>query len=831
MPDFTSSTSMTTPSSVTVSNALVLQSINAEASSHQVKLSQTFLDDLHKLFPFDLDPFQAEAMAALQQGHSVVVCAPTGSGKTLIAEFAALHALETGKKLFYTTPLKALSNQKFYDFRDRFGEDNVGLLTGDMSVNRDARLLVMTTEIFRNMLYELGDNTSLMENVGFAVLDECHFMNDADRGTVWEESIIYAPKTIQLLPLSATVANAEMLTSWIDEIHNTTVLVESDYRPVPLRHFYFTRKKQLMPLFEQGSHKTLNHKLRTEVPLPPSKEKGKGRGGRYAYHPPAVIEALQEKDMLPAIMFTFSRKRCDEGVQQVLKDCHQPLLTRAEVQANRAMIAEHLEQYPSLQESPMLEALHQGVASHHAGLLPAMKLLVERLFQANLVKVVFATETLAAGVNMPARTTVITSLSKRSDEGHRLLKASEFLQMAGRAGRRGLDDVGYVVSIGGQDTGAPDAAKIASSPPDPLHSRFTSTYGMVLNILQRHNLERAEGLVRQCFGQFQKKLDSEPLKADIFKQQEYLTSLQHFACPAELTQTQFEHYLALKDTTHRLTKSIHHAQKQGASAMDIADMEAEKELQLSEQKASPCFECPKFGEHRGLGEKLERQHKKLRKLENTYRRQLNFYWHRFLNNFNMLKSIGYLDDENKPTGRGLLAASIRSENEVLMAEVLSTPWMADVAPETMAALIAALVNEMNRNRGGGQEAIQWSQEVRRLYRQLQTMTQRVYDVQQQFEIDAPVSLNPLGIGIVEAWAKGWHWEAVLNLTDLDPGDLVRMIRRTADILRQVSKMTPDIFPDGEGGTLISEALVENARIAYSLINREPIKEVDPLSPA
>ncbi len=811
---------------------LVLQSVNAEASAHQIQLSQTFLDELHKLFPFDLDPFQAEAMAALQQGHSVVVCAPTGSGKTLIAEFAALHALALGKKLFYTTPLKALSNQKFYDFRDRFGEENVGLLTGDMSVNRDARLLVMTTEIFRNMLYELGDNTNLMDNVGFVVLDECHFMNDADRGTVWEESIIYAPNNIQLLPLSATVANPEMLTSWIDEIHNKTVLIESDFRPVPLRHFYFTKKKQIMPLFEQGSHKTLNHKLRTEVPTPPSKDaKGKGgKGkGRYAYSPSALVEGLQEKDMLPAILFTFSRKRCDEGVQQILKDCHVPLLTPEEVKLNHAMIDEHLEQYPFLQEELMIEALRKGISAHHAGLLPTMKLLVERLFQANLVKVVFATETLAAGVNMPARTTVITSLSKRSDEGHRLLKASEFLQMAGRAGRRGLDKVGYVVSIGGHDTGAPDAAKIASSPPDPLHSRFTATYGMVLNILQRHNLERAESLVRQCFGQFEKKLESEPLKEDIFKQKAYLESLQHFECPENLTQQDFESYLSLKDTTHRLTKAIHHAQKQGTSAMEIATMEAEKQTQLAEQKAIACFECPKFGEHRGLGEKLERQAKKLRKLENVYRRQLNFYWHRFLNNFNMLKTIGYLDDNNKPTGRGLLAASIRSENEVLMAEVLSAPWMAEVEPETMASLVASLVNEMNRNRGGGQEAIQWSQEVRRLYRQLQNIIQRVYDVQQQFEIDAPVSLNPLGIGIVEAWAKGWHWEAVLNLTDLDPGDLVRMIRRTADILRQVSKMEPDHFPDGEGGTLISQALVENARLAYSLINREPIKEVDPIA--
>ncbi|MBY0403886.1 MAG: DEAD/DEAH box helicase, partial [Cyanobacteria bacterium] len=423
--------------------------------------------------------------------------------KTIIAEYAASQAIERGVKMFYTTPLKALSNQKYFDLKNRYGEQNVGLLTGDLSLNREARIVVMTTEVFRNMLYGLNEDRSLLANIGYAVLDECHFMNDAERGTVWEESIIYCPPSIQLIALSATVANADELTNWIDEVHHNTKLIVSDVRPVPLRFSYYTRES-LLPLFEAPGR--MNKKLKLDL-----------KGNKFSkttksFRPNLLIEEMFQKEMLPGIFFTFSRKGCD----QYLRDTRTlRLLNAAEKEILNRKIEDFLVQNPFLESNPMLEYIRNGFASHHAGLLPGLKHLVESLFQQGLIKVVFATETLAAGINMPARSTVITAISKRTNEGHRLLTASEFLQMSGRAGRRGLDPVGYVVVVSSPFRGAQEAATLASSLADPLNSRFTPTYGMVLNLLQKFTVEEAKFLISKSFGQFTSERRLLPLKREI----------------------------------------------------------------------------------------------------------------------------------------------------------------------------------------------------------------------------------------------------------------------------------------------------------------------------
>jgi superfamily II RNA helicase len=452
--------------------------------------------DLNKLFPFPLDGFQQEAIESLDAGRSVVVCAPTGSGKTLIGEYAIHRALAQGKRVLYTTPLKALSNQKLRDFRDNFGADQVGLLTGDISINRDAAILVMTTEIFRNMLYgtPIGEVGTSMEGVETVVLDECHYMNDRDRGTVWEESIIYAPPTVQLVALSATIANSDQLTEWISEVHGPTDLIYSDYRPVPLQ-FGFCTAQGLFPLLDpngQDLHPTFKAQLK----------KQKGKPSRKQPESPSigfVLSHLRQRDMLPAIYFIFSRRGCDGAVA----DCGElNLVNPAEAESLRAQIEEFTRHNPDAVRQNQVAALHRGIAAHHAGVLPAWKGLVEELFQQGLVKVVFATETLAAGINMPARTTVISALSKRTDDGHRLLFPSEFLQMAGRAGRRGMDDRGYVVTVQSRFQGVKEAAYLATAKADPLVSQFTPSYGMVLNLLQIHTLEEAQALVERSFGRY-----------------------------------------------------------------------------------------------------------------------------------------------------------------------------------------------------------------------------------------------------------------------------------------------------------------------------------------
>ena len=475
--------------------------------------------DFQQLFPYPLDVFQQQAVAALDANQSVVVSAPTGSGKTMVGEYAIYRALQNEERVFYTTPLKALSNQKLRDFQQMFGADAVGLLTGDLSINREASILVMTTEIFRNILYgTLTEvvNTSL-QGVSSVILDECHYMNDRQRGTVWEESIIYCPPGIQLIALSATIANAQELTDWMSWVHGPTQLIESEWRPVPLAHL-FANAKGLFPLLNQ-KQTALNPRLKAQA-----KKHHGHRHQRRADSPDvaAVLQHLREREMLPAIYFIFSRKGCDHTVQST---AHLNLLNPAESAAMAAQIETFRQQHPDVGRPEQLAAIAQGIAAHHAGLLPQWKTWVEELFQAGLIKVVFATETLAAGINMPARTTVIASLSKRTDVGHRLLTASEFLQMAGRAGRRGMDEQGYVITVQTPFEGAKEAAYLATIGPDPLVSQFTPSYGMVLNLLQTHTLDESKGLIDQSFGQYIASVQLSPQKKAITDLQQELAQV------------------------------------------------------------------------------------------------------------------------------------------------------------------------------------------------------------------------------------------------------------------------------------------------------------------
>nr|WP_199307695.1 MULTISPECIES: DEAD/DEAH box helicase [unclassified Leptolyngbya] len=491
-----------------------------------------------------MDNFQLQAIEALNAEKSVVVCAPTGSGKTLIGEYAILRALAHNealaaagsperRRVFYTTPLKALSNQKLRDFRNAYGEDNVGLLTGDTSINRDAPILVMTTEIFRNMLYgtPIGQMGTSLEGLEAVVLDECHYMNDRQRGTVWEESIIYCPPQIQLVALSATIANSEQLTDWIRQVHGPTELIYSDYRPVPLEFHY---------VYPNGIVRLLND---TKTAINPSLKKraknNKGKNGKpqrqEAPTISSVVSRLAEADMLPAIYFIFSRRGCDRAVKDM---GGRSLVSPAEAAQLKEHIDDFLARNPDANRAHQIDALYRGIAAHHAGILPAWKVLVEELFQRGLIKVVFATETLAAGINMPARTTVISGLSKRTDDGHRLLTASEFLQMAGRAGRRGMDIQGHVVTVQTPFEGSQEAAHLATVGPDPLVSQFTPSYGMVLNLLQIHTVDEARELIERSFGQYLATLHLQPQQQGILDVEREMDHQQAQIAHADLAQLQ-----------------------------------------------------------------------------------------------------------------------------------------------------------------------------------------------------------------------------------------------------------------------------------------------------
>ncbi|KAG9155533.1 hypothetical protein Leryth_009941 [Lithospermum erythrorhizon] len=504
------------------------------------------VDELASVYSFRIDKFQRSAIQAFLRGSSVVVSAPTSSGKTLIAEAAAVATVAKGRRLFYTTPLKALSNQKFREFRDTFGEGNVGLLTGDSAINKDAPILIMTTEILRNMLYQSvgrvsSDGGLLLVDV--IVLDEVHYLSDISRGTVWEEIVIYCPKEVQLICLSATVANPDELAGWIGQIHRKTELVTSSKRPVPLT-WHFSTKTSLLPLLDEkgtgmnrrlslnylqldssGANTYKNERLgRRNSRRRENEEHSLSKNEINAMkrsQVPQVIDTvwqLKSRDMLPAVWFIFSRKGCDAAVQY-LQDCQ--LLDECEVSEVELAVKRFRKQYPDALRESSVKGLLRGAAAHHAGCLPLWKSFIEELFQRGLIKVVFATETLAAGINMPARTAVISSLSKRGESGRIQLTSNELLQMAGRAGRRGIDIKGHAVLVQTPYEGPEDCCKLLFSGLEPLVSQFTASYGMVLNLLAGakiinklndsekpsitragRSLEEARKLVEQSFGNY-----------------------------------------------------------------------------------------------------------------------------------------------------------------------------------------------------------------------------------------------------------------------------------------------------------------------------------------
>ncbi len=766
-------------------------------------------DEFIAQLPFRLDDFQQDAMQAIAEGHSVVVCAPTGSGKTVIAEYAATKAIADGKKLFYTTPLKALSNQKYHDLKARFGEQNVGLLTGDISINRDARLIVMTTEIFRNMLYGVREESRLLGHIGYVVLDECHYMNDAERGTVWEESIIYCPESIQIIALSATVANARELTDWIHEVHHDTRLIWSDFRPVPLRFFYFDRDR-MSPLFEAPGK--LNRKLKLHV-----------KGNRFDkkrrfFRPNELITQMHEKDMLPAIFFTFSRKDCDRDLEatQILR-----LLTPGERALLNRKIDEYVAQHPFLENNRSLEYIRNGFASHHAGLLPALKHLVEQLFQQGLIKVVFATETLAAGINMPARSTVITKISKRTNDGHRILTASEFLQMSGRAGRRGMDEVGYVIIVSSQWEGAREAAVLASAPPDPLNSQFTPTYGMVLNLLQKNSLENAEFLIRQSFGQFTAERRLQPLQLAIDEQEARLSQLTAFQCPYGVSDKDFHGYLKTGVLAHEAARFIKVLRKQlhqHGDSQDIHRQLAHEEAKLENmrlsQQALACEGCHLLRKHERVEENIRRAQRRLKGLNRNSAEEQDTYWRQFMNIYHLLKEAAYLDAFDQPTAKGELTAQIRSENEFAMAEIVQDPELLHgLTGPQLAAVLSALINDSNRENLFVR--MYYSGEVAQALKRVEKLFKRIQKLQDKHHVDMPLLMNPVASALVEAWAQGASWERLIGATNIGEGDVVRMLRRTADILRQLSRI-PDV----------PEPLGRTAKEALKQIYREPIREVE-----
>ncbi|MEE9096015.1 DEAD/DEAH box helicase [Pseudarthrobacter phenanthrenivorans] len=523
------------------------------ASAERRAEAATYLGAFTRTLAFELDDFQRQACRSLQEGRGVLVAAPTGAGKTIVGEFAIYLALQRGLKAFYTTPIKALSNQKFTELTEKYGAENVGLLTGDTSINGDAQVVVMTTEVLRNMLYA---DSATLDDLGYVVMDEVHYLADRFRGAVWEEVIIHLPSEVQVASLSATVSNAEEFGAWLDTVRGDTDIIVSEHRPVPLwQHVMVGRQivdlfagettfDEIAPPVEDGD--------RQPVPAAKTRDTVKGRGfdvnpdlltvarsesqqsfrsrpgagrrgqrGRGGYDRPGrseptgvrpasrpqVIASLDRMDLLPAITFIFSRAGCEAAVAQCVgsglwltTEKEQRIIAQRVDEAGQDIPPDDLD---VLGFWTWRDGLLRGFAAHHAGMLPTFKEVVEKLFADGLVKAVFATETLALGVNMPARSVVLEKLDKFNGEAHVDITAGEYTQLTGRAGRRGIDVEGHAVVLWQPGTDPTAVAGLASRRTYPLNSSFRPTYNMSINLLAQFGRARAREILESSFAQFQ----------------------------------------------------------------------------------------------------------------------------------------------------------------------------------------------------------------------------------------------------------------------------------------------------------------------------------------
>jgi superfamily II RNA helicase len=454
---------------------------------------------------FTLDPFQVDAINCLDKNHSVVVSAATGTGKTLIADYVINKYIKKGSKIIYTAPIKALSNQKFREFKAAYG-DKVGLITGDIVINDKAQVLIMTTEIYRNMLVT---QDKMIKEISYVIFDEIHFINDYERGTVWEESIIFSPEHIRFLCLSATIPNADEFARWIESIkHHDVDVVLNSKRAVPLNHFLFDMKNGMMPLSE-FKHLVEIGKYNDYFGIYGSRRKKKNRFDDFSKTTHLdLVQELKSQGLLPCIYFLFSRKACEEKAFELMKRNKNGFTTPAEKEKIIKYLHEHLDtQYASLETVKLIrEVLPYGIAFHHAGLLPNLKNIVENLFNQGVIKILYATETFAVGINMPAKVVAFSSLEKYDGYNFRYMTTKEYFQMAGRAGRRGIDKEGKSIALIDKYFNDPSkVANLMSADVEPIKSQFKLSFNTVLNLVNNYDQEMIEVILKSSFDYFLRK--------------------------------------------------------------------------------------------------------------------------------------------------------------------------------------------------------------------------------------------------------------------------------------------------------------------------------------
>jgi ATP-dependent RNA helicase HelY len=777
---------------------------------------------------FDLDPYQLAACEVVEDGNSVLVAAPTGAGKTIIAEFAIYRAMQQEHdKVFYTAPMKALSNQKFQELQAEYGEHAVGLLTGDTNINSQARIVVMTTEVLRNMLYADSD---LLRNLSCVVMDEVHFLADRFRGAVWEEVIIHLPQHVKMVSLSATVSNAEEFGDWLQAVRGDTEVIVSEERPVPLDQHILMRGK-LIDLFD-SSGLVATHRVNPELvqmaryggrTISSRQMQDVGRrhskGGRpdvQRTERPEVVKLLDSKNLLPAIFFVFSRVGCDQAVTKVLRSGIR-LTTPAERDEIRAIVEERCrtlldEDLAVLGYWDWLTGLERGVAAHHAGLLPAFKEVVEELFQKKLVKVVFATETLALGINMPARTVVLEKLEKFNGEARVPITPGEYTQLTGRAGRRGIDVEGHSVIQWADGLDPQAVASLASRRTYPLNSSFKPTYNMAVNLIEQFGRERTREILESSFAQFQADRAVVDLARKV-RQQE--TSLAGYANSMKCHLGDFAEYSGIR-------RELSDLERKGISNTASRSERDKRQRQLVDlrrrMKQHPCHACNERESHARWAERYWKLKRETDQLTVQIRTRTGAVAKIFDRVTDVLVQLGYLvpgsSGELSLNANGRMLRRIYGERDLLVAESLRRGFWDDLDPASLAAIATTLVYEPRREEGQLGDRYLPRGRFREAFDRTGTLWAELDDLERMHKLPGS---QPLSSGLALAmyrWASGTGLDAVLQEADMAAGDFVRVTKQVIDLLDQLS-----VVADGEVGRTARTALdaIRRGIVAYSSV--------------
>ena len=744
-------------------------------------------------FDFEFDPFQITACHAVEDGKGVLVAAPTGAGKTVVGEFAAYFALQAGKKCFYTTPIKALSNQKYSEFVAKFGEDRVGLLTGDTSINGEADILVMTTEVLRNMLYA-GSNT--LTNLGCVVMDEVHYLADKFRGAVWEEVLIHLMESVQVISLSATVSNAEEFGEWLGEVRGDTEVIVSEIRPIPLFQHVLIGNR-LMDLFDQPG-KINPEILQREREAIRRSSLGRNRRGRFAeptdrMSRAEIIEKLQRENLLPAITFIFSRVGCDAAVKQCL---HAGLrLTspeeRTEIRQTALRYTQNIaeEDLEVLGFQEWLTALERGIAAHHAGLLPSFKGAVEDLFQRGLVKAVFATETLALGINMPARTVVLEKLIKFNGEAHVPITPGEYTQLTGRAGRRGIDIEGNAVIQWSPTVDSASAAGLASTRTYPLRSSFSPTYNMAINLISRFGRETARRSLESSFAQFQADRAVVGLTRQIRKNETLIAELIR---DAQCHLGDFLEYARLRRSIKEVEVLLSRRdQRKTFDNRQRGHMEGELADLRRSLKAHPSHGCAEREDHARLAERAGRLTRENEGLTTRVENRTHVIAKTFDQICQVLDHLQYIDGE-KPTVQGKILTKIYAESDLLLTESIRRGLLDDLNATELLSVVSCMIFESRSQENlapklPSQKVTSTLTEIISLWAALEKI-ENDFGVKTQREPDAGFCF------ISYKWASGNSLNSVLKGSDMSVGDFVRSTKQLVDLLNQIAGASEKLRP-------------------------------------